>query len=106
MQTKTETRVPVVWFSHSRLNYGAPRFVLLKDKAEADRILPGLVTFFGDDLNASIDHDRPTPAEFVAKHQLQVDSEDERDLNEAVQYDESNPEHVAWMEEVRGLLTA
>ena len=103
---QTETRAPIVWFAHSRLNYGAPRFVLLQDKDEADRILAGLDAFFGEDLNASIDHGRPTPAEFVARHRIRIDSQDEHDLDEAVQYDEDNPNHVAWMEEVRGLLTA
>lgn len=44
------------------------------------------------------------PEHFLERHPLQLDSQDEYDLDAAVDYDQDNPEHVAWMNEAREIL--
>lgn len=97
--------VPVVRFRHSRLNYGQSRFVLAKDEGDALVILHGLDAFFADDPTARYGYDVLMPEHFAEKHpRLTVDTEDEFDIDGCLDYDQDNPEHAAWMKELRRLL--
>jgi hypothetical protein len=90
---------------HGRLNYGQPRWLLVEDGHEARSIARGLSKFFARDEHAAVDRLDWTPADFLEKHpDLTVGSEDERDLENVIDYDEDNPHHLAWMKEVRALL--
>jgi hypothetical protein len=97
--------LPVVHFRHGRLNYGEPRYVLAKDEGEVLVILHGLAAFFANNISARYDYAVQTPEHFLEQHPgLTVDSDDEHDLDNVVDHDQDNPEHVAWMKEVRALL--
>jgi hypothetical protein len=97
--------LPVVYFRHDRLNYGQPRYVLAKDEGKALVIIHGLAAFFADDIAARFDYAVQVPEHFLGQHPgLTVDQGDEYDLDQVVDYDQDNPEHVAWMNEAREIL--
>jgi hypothetical protein len=96
--------LPVVHFQHGRLNYGQPRYVLAKDEGKALVIIHGLAAFFADDPSVRYGYDVQVPEHFLEKHHLTLDTQDEHDLDAAVDYDQDNPEHVAWMNEAREIL--
>jgi hypothetical protein len=98
--------LPVVYFRHDRLNWGQPRYVLAKDEGKALVIIHGLAAFFAEDTAARFNYAVQVPEHFLEQRPgLTVGSEDEHDLDAAVDYDRDNPEHVAWMQEARTLLT-
>ena len=98
--------LPVVYFRHDRLNWGQPRYVLAKDEGKALVIIHGLAAFFAEDTAARFNYAVQVPEHFLEQHPgLTVDQGDEYDLDQVVDYDQDNPEHVAWMQEARALLT-